>query len=116
MAFDVELADRVREAVAERTDFVEKKMFGGLAFMVNTHMACGLVGSDLMVRVGAANHQEALADGAREMDFTGRPMRGMVFVPGDRLAVQDELERWIDRAVTHAASEPPKAPKARPAN
>ena len=58
MAYDEVLADRVREAVAERTDFVEKKMFGGLAFMVNTHMACGLVGTDLMVRVGAANHDE----------------------------------------------------------
>ena len=111
MAYDQELADRVRAVVAERTDFVEKKMFGGLAFMVNTHMACGLVGADLMVRVGATNYEAALAEGAREMDFTGRPMRGMVFVPGGQLAKQDVLERWVDRAVSYAASEPAKAPK-----
>jgi hypothetical protein len=82
--------------------------------MVNTHMACGLVGTDVMVRVGAANYEAALAQGAREMDFTGRPMRGMVFVPGDRLAAQDALDDWIDQAVSYAVSEPPKTPKTRP--
>lgn len=81
MVFDSQLADRVRSAVAERTDCEEKKMFGGLAFMVNTRMACGIVGDDLMVRVGPDGHDDAKALGATEMDFTGRPMRGMVIVP-----------------------------------
>ncbi len=80
MAYDEELADRVSWSAT--ADFVEKKMFGGLAFMVNTHMACGLVGDGLMVRVGSENHEDALARGAVEMDFTGRPMRGMVLVTG----------------------------------
>ncbi len=113
MAYDEDLAERARSALAERTDFVEKKMFGGLAFMVNTHMACGVVGGDLMVRVGREGYEAALADGAREMDFTGRPMRGMVMVDGDRVADPVALERWVTTAVDFALSEPPKAPKAR---
>ena len=71
----------MRELLAELTDFDERKMFGGLAFMVNTHMACGIVKDDLMVRVGKDNHDAAINAGAAEMDFTGRPMRGMVIVP-----------------------------------
>ena len=89
MTFDNQLADRVRSAVAERTDFEERKMFGGLAFMVNTHMACGMVGNDLMVRVGPDGHEAARARGATEMEFTGRPLRGMVIVPAALLATED---------------------------
>jgi len=76
VAYDDELAGRVPALLAELTDFEERKMFGGLAFMVNTHMACGIVGDDLMVRVGKDNHDAAVNAGATEMDFTGRPMRG----------------------------------------
>ena len=60
MAYDEELAVRIREALAERTDFDEKKMFGGLAFMVNTHLACGVIHDDLLVRVGKENYEDAL--------------------------------------------------------
>ena len=81
MAYDEALAERMRELLAEMTDFDERKMFGGLAFMVNTHMACGIVADDLMVRVGKANHDAAINTGATEMTFSGRPMRGMVVVP-----------------------------------
>ena len=111
MVFDNQLADRVRAAVAERTDFEEKKMFGGLAFMVNTHMACGMVGDDLMVRVGPDGHDDARARGATEMEFTGRPMRGMVIVPAALLTTEDALDSWIEHAVTHAHAQPPKPPK-----
>ena len=111
MVFDNQLADRVRSAVAERTDFEEKKMFGGLAFMVNTHMACGMVGNDLMVRVGPDGHDDARARGATEMEFTGRPMRGMVIVPAALLATEDALDSWVEQAVTHARAQPPKPPK-----
>ncbi len=86
-------------------------MFGGLAFMVNTHMACGIVGDDLMVRVGAENHDDALSRGADDMDFTGRPMRGMVIVPAAQLDSDAALDDWVERAVSYAQSEPPKAPK-----
>ena len=108
MAFDNQLADRVRSAVAERTDFEERKMFGGLAFMVNTHMACGMVGNALMVRVGPDGHEAARARGATEMEFTGRPM---VIVPAALLATEDALDSWIDKAATHARAQPPKPPK-----
>src|SRR5688572_24941697 len=102
MAYDEELAARVRDCLAERCEFTERAMFGGLAFMVNTHMACGSMGDDLMVRVGKENHDNALSRGAREMDFTGRPMRGMVVVPGVRLATDEDLEAWVAEAVTFA--------------
>lgn len=111
MAYDEALAVRVRDALAARTEFTEQAMFGGLAFMVNTHMACGAMHDDLMVRVGKENHDDALSRGAQEMAFTGRPMRSMVIVPGAVLDDDGVLEAWVDRAVQFAHSEPPKPPK-----
>ncbi len=108
MAYDEALAGRARELIAELTDFDERKMFGGLAFMVNTHMACGIVKDDLMVRVGKDNHDAAISAGAMEMDFTGRPMRGMVIVPADLVRDTTGLERWVVQAIDFARSEPPK--------
>ena len=109
MPYDEDLAERVREQLAPQAPFEERKMFGGLAFMVNTHMACGIVRDDLMVRVGKAGHDAALAAGAGEMDFTGRPMRGMVIVPGTDLRQDSDLDPWVSLAVEFAQSEPPKA-------
>ena len=108
MAHDEALAGRARELLAELTDFDERKMFGGLAFMVNSHMACGIVKDDLMVRVGKDNHDAAISAGAMEMDFTGRPMRGMVIVPADRLRDRSDLEQWVVQAIDDARSEPAK--------
>ncbi len=113
MVFDERLADRARSAVAERTDFDEKRMFGGLVFMVNTHMCCGLMGDDLMVRVGRDGQDAALTRGATEMTFTGRPMAGMVIVPAGLLSDDDALDEWVDRAVAYARSQPAQPPKAR---
>lgn len=111
MAYDEDLADRVRELISSLTAFEERKMFGGLAFMVNTHMACGIVKDDLMVRVGKDGHVAALARGAKEMDFTGRPMRGMVIVPGSQVVDAYALDGWVEFAVEFARSHPPKANK-----
>jgi len=111
VAYDEELAARVRDALVERTDFTEKAMFGGLAFMVNTHMACGSMGDDLMVRVGKDNHDHAISRGAHEMEFTGRPMRGLVVVPGSMLVTEQDLAEWVAEAVAFASSQPPKPPK-----
>ena len=111
MAYDEELAARVRDALGERTDFTEKAMFGGLAFMVNTHMACGSMGDDLMVRVGKDNHDHAMARGAQEMEFTGRPMRGLVVLPGSMLVTEEALAEWVAEAVAFASSQAPKPPK-----
>lgn len=108
MAYDEGLAQRVRDAVSSLTAVEERKMFGGLAFMVNTHMACGIVKDDLMVRVGKEGHAAALARGADEMDFTGRPMHGMVIVPAGRVVDDSALDDWVRTAVEFAQSETPK--------
>ena len=113
MAFDDVLAERVRERLSDLADADERKMFGGLAFMVNTHMACGIIRDDLMVRVGVDRYDEALEHGARPMDFTGRPMRGLVIVDGEALD-DDVLDRWIDLAVTVARAEAPRRKRPRP--
>lgn len=82
MSYDENLAARIRCVLSERTDVVEKKkMFGGLCFMVGGAMCCGLTKTDFMVRVGADQYDDALAQPhARPMDFTGRPLAGMVYV------------------------------------
>jgi TfoX/Sxy family transcriptional regulator of competence genes len=112
MSYDEDLAARARDELVQHGDYTEKKMFGGLAFMVNTHMACGIVGADLMVRVGKDNHDGAIGRGAIEMEFTGGPMRGMVIVPGPAVADPVRLAEWVATAVAFARSEPAKAPRA----
>ena len=109
MAYDEDLADRVRELIASLTVFDERKMFGGLAFMVNTHMACGIVKDDLMIRVGKDGYVAALERGAQKMDFGARPMRGMVIVPGSQVVDDSALGGWVVLAVEFAQSEPPKS-------
>lgn len=112
MAYDEDLAARTRECLAELTpDVVEKKMFGGLAFMVATNMACGITGPDLMVRVGPDGYAQALARGAREMDVTGRTMRGFVVVPGEELADPEVLDSWVREGARFARALPRKQPK-----
>jgi len=109
MAYDEKLAERVREVLRRRRGVTEKKMFGGLAFLVKGHMACGVIGDDLMVRVGADAYEAALQKaGARPMDFTGRPMKGMVYVGprGHRRA--PSLRAWVEQGVSYAKSLPPK--------
>ncbi|PKN58641.1 MAG: RNA methyltransferase [Deltaproteobacteria bacterium HGW-Deltaproteobacteria-14] len=117
MAFDEGLAQRVREVLSDRDDLgevVEKKMFGGLAFMIRGNMCCGILREDLMARVGKANHARWLGEPhAREMDFTGRPSPGMLFVGPNGVAEDDALGRWIAACVDACTALPPKAPGAR---
>jgi len=109
MPYDQRLAVRVRRRFNTRRDVEEKRMFGGLAFMLRGHMACGIVGSTLMVRVGPTAYEDALDEPhAREMDFTGKPIRGMVYVDPPGLEGRARLDRWIGRAVTFVESLPPK--------
>jgi TfoX/Sxy family transcriptional regulator of competence genes len=109
MAFDEGLAERMRELLAERPGITEKKMFGGLGFILDGNMCCGIVGDDLMVRVGPEAHDEALAlPHARPMDFTGRPMKGFLYVGPDGVESDEDLAAWIGRGVDFAASLPPK--------
>ena len=112
MAYDEGLAARIRTTLRGRDDVVEKRMFGGLTFMVGGRMACGVVHDDLMVRVGPDCHDEALTEpGTRPMDFTGRPMRGMVYVASAAVATDDDLRRWVDRAVRVATAGGSTAPR-----
>jgi TfoX/Sxy family transcriptional regulator of competence genes len=103
--FDEGLAQRIREHVEEAPGVSEKRMFGGLAFLVNGNMAVGVVKSELMVRVGPDEHAAALREPhARPMDFTGRPMKGFVFVAEAGVEDDDALARWVRRGVLFAAS------------
>jgi TfoX/Sxy family transcriptional regulator of competence genes len=114
MAYDEALAERIRAVVGPDAEFSERKMFGGLAFMTGGNMFCGIVRDELMVRVGAANHDEALArPAARPMEFTGRPMRGMVFVAAPAIAEDAALEDWVRWGYTVARALPAKQPAAR---
>src|SRR2546425_635248 len=98
MAYDGTLADRIRRAVGPRADVTEKKMFGGLAFLLDGRMFCGIVKDDLMVRVGPERYEAALAEAhVRPMDFTGRPMRGYVFVGPGGTRTEKAIKRWVDQ-------------------
>lgn len=109
MPYDETLAERVRLALKRRQGITEKKMFGGLAFLLRGNMLCGVVGADLMVRVGPDAHERALSrPHARAMDFTGRPMKGMVYVGPAGLRTVKQLESWLDQALGFVSSLPRK--------
>jgi TfoX/Sxy family transcriptional regulator of competence genes len=103
MAYDEKLADRVRAELDKQApddEVVEKKMFGGLCFMVAGAMAVGVTGTDLMVRVGKDAHEQAVAQPhARPMDFTGRPMKGFVFVDAAGTSTQRHVGTWVRQAL-----------------
>ena len=109
MAFDEAVAGRVREALADSPDVVEKKMFGGIAFMVRGNMCCGVIGDRLMLRVGPAGYETALSrPHAKPMDFTGRPMKGMICVEPAGFVSAVALKGWIAPAMEFALSLPAK--------
>jgi TfoX/Sxy family transcriptional regulator of competence genes len=109
VAFDEGLAERIRGLVAGDADTSERTMFGGLCFLCRGNMACGIVGEELMVRVGPEAWPDALGQPhARAMDFTGRSMKGMVYVGVDGFAEDADLARWVGRGTTFAGSLPPK--------
>jgi hypothetical protein len=109
VAFNEKLADRIRAIVGERPDLTERKMFGGLAFMVNGNMFCGITRDDLMARVGPEHFEEALTrSGARPADMGGRPMKGMAFVGPEGYAEDDALRGWVQQTLDYARSLPAK--------
>jgi TfoX/Sxy family transcriptional regulator of competence genes len=111
MPYDEGLAERVREVLDERRGISEKKMFGGLAFLVAGKMGVGVVREELMVRVGPDAYEAALRRHARQMDFTGRPMKGFVFVASEGLGSDTDLRRWVELGLRGAESS--QAPRAR---
>ena len=109
MAYNEELALRIRVALGGNDGVVEKKMFGGIAFMLGGNMCCGVTGDDLMVRVGPDGLDDALVQPhARPMDFTGRPMKGFVYVGSAGTEKDDSLKQWVQRGVAFARTLPAK--------
>lgn len=109
MAYDEALAQRIREALARRKGVSERKMFGGIAFMLNGNMCCGVLEKKLMLRLGPKGAQQALKEPhTKPMDFTGRPMKSMLYVTAAGWKDEDDLQGWLDRAVKFARSLPAK--------
>ncbi len=100
MAYNEILAQRVREALAPQRQVEEKKMMGGLTFMVNAKMCVGILGDDLMARIDPEVYETALTKkGCREMDFTGKPMKGFVFINPEGTKRKADLDYWIGLAL-----------------
>jgi len=107
MAYDEKLGRRIREVLGPNAS--ERKMFGGLAFMMRGHMVCGVVDQDLMLRVGADAYEDALGRAhARPMDFTGRPLTGMVYVAAEGIRTKRQLAAWCARATSFVETLPDK--------
>ncbi len=117
MVYDEKLAGRVRKLLARRKGFDEKKMFGGLCFMLKGKMVCGVLKEDLVLRVGPESYKKALSHRhVRPMDFTGRPLKGFVFVGPGGCRTEKPLSSWIAGAVEYASTLPrnSKRPKKDP--
>ena len=109
MAYDGGLAERLREVLADVPDVTEKKMFGGLCLLVSGNMCCGIVDETLMARVGPDQYAESLElPHAREMDFTGKPLKGMIYVDPEGIAEDEDLQAWVDRCMICMKTLPPK--------
>ena len=121
MTYDEKLADRVRRVIARRERVTERKMFGGLAFLLGGRMCCGVLNDELVVRVGPARYKEALAQPhVRQMDFTGKPLTGFVYVAPPRFRSKQALFKWVGRGVEFASTLPRQrtkrsGPRKRPA-
>jgi TfoX/Sxy family transcriptional regulator of competence genes len=109
MAYSEQLANRVRRIAKARPTVTEKKMFGGLAFMLNDYMFCGISQDSLMARVGPDHYSASLAKPhVRVMDFTGRPMKGYVYVDPGGIATEQELQFWVDLCAEYVLTLAPK--------
>jgi TfoX N-terminal domain len=105
VAYDRNVAARVRKALAGQRGLSQKEMFGGLAFLIRGKMCCGVVGEDLMVRVGPDAYEAALSrPHVRQMDFTGKPMRGFVYVSPAGFRSTRDLRSWTAKAASFVNS------------
>jgi hypothetical protein len=109
VVYDRGLAERIRDLVGADALLAERTMFGGLCFLSQGNMCFGILGDELLIRVGRAAYDEALGrPHAREMDLTGRAMRGMVLVEPDGFTEDEDLQAWLDRGLAFSDSLPPK--------
>jgi TfoX/Sxy family transcriptional regulator of competence genes len=108
MAYNLKLAERIRDQL-EGMPYVEKKMFGGVGYLLHGNMACGVIQDDLIVRVDPEKHAALLRKPhARPFDMTGRPMKGWLLVEADGLKTRRQLSAWIQEGVEFAVTLPPK--------
>lgn len=109
MAFDTSLADRVRRHVAGVEGLVEKRMFGGLAFLLHGNMSVGVHGAELIARIDPVETEAACKTaGVRVFDITGRPMKGWLLVSGEAVANEKALDSWVKKGIAFAGSLPKK--------
>lgn len=109
MAFNEALATRIRALVAGEAGLTEKRMFGGLSFLINGNMSVGVHGEDMIVRIAPEGNDSALREpGVRPFDITGRPMRGWLYVTGSSVGDKRSLSKWVNRGVSFARSLPAK--------
>ena len=110
MAYDQGVAERVRELLADEHGLTEKRMFGGLAFLVKGNMCVGVVKDKLMVRVGPDAYDRLLKQPhARKMDFTGRPMKGFLYVSPAGFESDEDLGRWVAHGKAYVGTLPDKS-------
>ena len=109
MAYNEAIADDIRARIGAHPGLSEKKMFGGIAFMIHGNMAVGVGGDELMVRVGTDAHEAAIAKpGARTFDMGARPMKRWVNVAAEGMSTEADFNAWVDQGVAFAESLPPK--------
>ena len=112
MSFDRGLEERLYEYFETRNDLVVKKMFGGLCYILSEHMCCAIIGDKIMARVGPYHYSDCLdKPHVTEMDFTGKPVKGLVYILPDGFESDAELKYWINLCVSFVDSLPPKPPK-----
>ena len=112
MAYDEGLAERIREVVIDIPTITEKKMFGGIAFMKRDYMFCGVIDDMLMARVGPDNYPQIMDQPfVSEMDFTGRAMKGYVYVQPEGIESDESLSYWVNLCANFIDTLPPKKPK-----
>ena len=103
MAYDEHLADRLRANLKEnRTSFEEKKMFGGICYMVDEKMCLGVINDDLMIRINPKDQNNFLLEkGCRPMDFAKRPMKGFLYVSPEGVDMDSDLDKWVKRCLEY---------------
>lgn len=109
MAFDSNLSERIRKQLARRKNVVEKKMFGGICFLVNGNMCCGVLGTELIVRLKPEQAELLLREKhTRVFDFSGRPSRNMLYVGSKAIEKDVDLKKWLQLTLKFVKTLPPK--------
>jgi len=109
MAYDKDLSGRIQQIVGGIPGMRDKEMFGGIAFMLNGNVACGVIGENLMVRVGPERHADALEQAhTRTFDYSGKPMKGWIYVMPEAIRAEADLEIWVERGIEFARGLPAK--------